>query len=156
MVFRIYQYVVERGEYDLVTEVKDDALSSVQGINVLALSDETSNLSPGETYLWQVELICDPSQPSGNLFAEAEIEVVEPLPALQQQLDGNNGETSDEFHQAIQYHEAGLWYDALGIALISQPTPELSELRRLLLESVSINSDESRDLNASPIHIFQR
>ena len=151
MVFRVYHYVSDRGEYDLITEVTEDAFKSSQGLNVFTLPEAVPPLSVGEVYLWQVELICDPSQPSGNLFAEAEIEVVEPASDIHSQLDGDN----NDLQQATVYHEAGLWYDALGITLMTPSVPDLSELRARLLESVSLNPDEAGALRESPIQVFQ-
>ena len=152
MVFRIYHYASDRGEYDLITEVTDDSFTSSQGLNVLELPASAPALAAAEVYLWQVELICDPSQPSGNLFAEAEIQLVELPSVLSQQLSTAN----DDFQQASLYHEAGFWHDALGITLTSPAVPELSELRSRLLEPIGANPDEANALRESPIQVFQQ
>ena len=152
MAFRIYRYARDRGDYDLITEVMDDAFQSAQGLNVLSLSESMPALLTDEIYLWQVELICDPSQPSGNLFAEAEIQVVRSPPALQQHLNT----VDDAAQQVTLYHEAGFWYDALGITLTTSSVSELSELRARLLESISLNPNEAKVLRESSIQVFQR
>ena len=151
MAFRVYHYASDRGEYDLITEVTGETFQSNQGLNVLELPDSAPALSAADIYLWQVELICDPSQPSGNLFAEAEIQLVELPPVLSQQL----GTASDDFQQASLYHEAGFWHDALGITLTAPAVPALSELRARLLEPIGANPDEASILRESPIQVFQ-
>ena len=152
MAFRVYHYASDRGEYDLITEVTGDSFESSQGINVFPLPASAPALAAEEIYLWQVELICNPSQPSGNLFAEAEIQVVEPPSDLHQQIDT----ASDDLQQASLYHAAGLWYDALGITLTAPAVPALLELRARLLEPVGANPDEASVLRESPIQVFQR
>jgi hypothetical protein len=65
-------------------------------------------LEIGKTYRWTVTIVCNPKQPSSNLFAQAWIERVS--------LPGSN-KFSEHTNQSIfcstKYAQAGIWYDAL-------------------------------------------
>lgn len=148
--FRLYKYDSVSDELELIAEVDD--LKSSPGIMVLSLSDSTHSLSVGEQYLWQVELICDPNRPSGNPYAEIEMEVIEVSADLNMALE----EVQEELKQAILYQKKNLFYDALSLVLIAEPTPELSELKRLLLEQVALDEAELTQLQSSSVHQVHR
>ncbi len=149
MEFRLYAQDANN-RYQLVKEVKDDQFKTSPGIMVLSLAQTTPELAIGR-YRWQVVLICDRSHPSGNLFAESELEVV-PLPAdLKTRLE----KTHDRASQASLYAQADFWYDALGTAIGSSNTglkdPQLSLLNKMML-----NNTEQQLLQNSAIHPIQR
>lgn len=148
MEFRLYKYNRLSQEAQLIAEIKDPNFKSSPGIMVLSFSNSMPKLSIGQRYLWQVELICDPLHPSGNPFAEAEIEVVEMQPDLKAQL----AKTKQASNQASLYYKAGLWYDALGIVLKQQDPTQLN----FLLDQVAINANERKKLRQSAIHHVQR
>lgn len=132
-----------------ITEIKGDPLKSSPGIMVLSLEDVATELAVGKRYRWQVELVCNPGRPSGNVFAQSEFEVVSLQPALKTQLD----HTQDPLAQANLFAQADLWYDALETTLepTSQQT-QLQRLRRSLLQQVAINTAEQQLLQNSEIH----
>ncbi|BAY28070.1 hypothetical protein NIES2100_78990 [Calothrix sp. NIES-2100] len=151
MEFRLYEQ--ENNRYKLLKEIKDDNFKTFPGIMLLSPSNSIPELTVGKRYRWQVELVCDPSRPSGNLFAESEIEVV-PIPAnLKKQVES----TSDRLTQAKLYAQANLWYDAFGEAFAS-PSDEigLKDLRVSLLDQVATDDAEKEVLRGSEIHSLQR
>lgn len=150
MEFRLYQYDRLKEEAVLVAEIKDPNFKSSPGIVVLSPSQSIPKLAVGKRYIWQVELICDPLRPSGNPFAEAEIEVVEIPPNLKAEL----AKTNEASKQAFLYSKAGLWYDALGIAL-TQQNANFAQLN-FLLDQVTTSAQEKEKLIKSRIHQIQR
>ncbi|MEG3863738.1 DUF928 domain-containing protein [Microcoleus sp. herbarium12] len=82
------------------------------GIMQFSLPPNLPQLSIGQSYKWQVVLICDPNSPSRNVVAAAEIQVVQPAASLQAQLAA-----AQTPQQRIDlYAGAGLWYDAIAEA----------------------------------------
>jgi hypothetical protein len=87
-------------------------MESQPGIMSVALPSNLSQLSIGQSYQWQVVLVCDPNVPSRNVVAAAEIQVVAPVASLQSQLAA-----AQTPQQRIDlYAQAGLWYDAIAEA----------------------------------------
>lgn len=156
MEFRLYRYDVARKESQLVKEIKDENFKSVPGIMVLSMSNPV--LSIGQTYLWQVELICDLNHPSGNPFAETEMKVVQMPPQLKTEIS----RSSDKFNQATLYSKADLWYDTLELVLTSEEDPRMRKLKFSLLEEVAtgeetaLREQENVELRRSAIHQVQR
>lgn len=149
--FRLYEQEADR--FKLVKEIKDDRLRSAPGIMVMSSAGAMPALTVGKRYRWQVELVCNPSRPSSNLFAEAAIDVIPLQAGLKNQL----AQTRDRSAQAKLYAQANLWYDVLKTAF-TPPTSatQLQALRRSLLESVAIDPAERQLLQASSIHAIQR
>ncbi len=84
-------------------------MESQPGIMSVALPANGPQLSIGQSYQWQVVLICDRNVPSRNVVAAAEIQVVGPAASLQTQLAA-----AQTPQQRIDlYAKAGLWYDAI-------------------------------------------
>lgn len=69
-------------------------------------------LSVGQKYVWQVILMCNPNETSEALVTKAEIEVVAPSKAIEQQLA-----IVKPTQKAKIYAASGLWYDAWAEAL---------------------------------------
>ena len=67
---------VDPADAELVIELAHEAFVSRPGIMTLALPESVPPLLPGETYWWQVEMQCDPADPSSNIFAEARLEIL--------------------------------------------------------------------------------
>ncbi len=87
-------------------------IESQSGIMSVALPSNLPQLSIGQSYQWQVVLVCDPNVPSRNVVATAEIQVVEAAAPLQTQLAA-----APTPQQRIDlYAQAGLWYDAIAEA----------------------------------------
>jgi hypothetical protein len=151
--FRLYEHDLTNGTFKLVKEIKDQGLKSSPGIMVLSLSESNPQLSTGKRYRWQIELVCNSSRPSSNLFAESELEVV-PMPLkLRTQLSA----TRDRLNQANIYASANLWYDALGTVLTqSSDSTSMRELRFSLLDTVAVDDIERGVLRKSAIYQIQR
>lgn len=144
--FRLYE--VEAGQFKLVKEVKGNDLKSTPGITVLQLAATDPELVVGKRYRWQVELVCNPGRPSGNLFAEAEVEVVRMQSDLKTQLL----QSDDRLKQAQLYVQIDLWHDAIEQVLVtSRQTDVWQNLRRSLLDRVALNDAERTLLQTSPI-----
>jgi hypothetical protein len=78
----------------------------------VSLPQNQPGLAIGQSYVWQVVLVCNPKAPSMNVVATANIAVVKPSAALQTQLAA-----AQTPQQRIDlYAESGLWYDALAEA----------------------------------------
>ncbi|MEH2421519.1 MAG: DUF928 domain-containing protein [Nostoc sp.] len=155
MEFRLYQYDPASKQSKLVKEIKDKNFKSSPGIMMLSLS--SPELLVGGRYLWQVELVCDANRPSGNPFATAAMKVV-----LKPDLNKRLSQTNNVLNKAILYNQADLWYNTLGIALISKDEPKLRELKISLLEQVANGSETGLEeqikveLTKSAIHQLQR
>ena len=104
-------------------------MQSQAGIMSLALRPNLPPLATGQTYQWQVVLVCDPNVPSRNVVATAEIQVVKPAASLQTQLAA----APTPQQRLDLYAESGLWYDALAEAVnVSQKTQNSTSLLELL------------------------
>lgn len=149
MEFRLYEQTALG--FQLVQEIKSDRLKSAPGIMVLPPDQTGPELTPGKTYRWQVELICNPDNPSGNVFAESELQVV----AIQPQFKSQLQQQRDRLKQAQLYAQANLWYDSLSVAFspVSHLT-ELQDLQRSLLNRVAINPSEQALLQHSKVYWF--
>ncbi len=150
--FRIYEQTGT--SYILIQEVKGDTFRSVPGIMTLPTLNGLPALSPGKRYRWQVELVCNPARPSGNLFAEAEVDVVPLTPALQRQLFAAKAvaPSATRLNQAQIYAQANLWYDALATTLPPyQDSRAVQDFRRTLLDRIAANPAERQWLHQSAI-----
>jgi len=93
-------------------------LPSQKGIMQHPLPKAETGLNVGETYLWQVALLCNPSSPDKDQVLRTEVEVVAAPAPLQASL----AKTSDRLQRANLYAEAGFWYDALAEARATDQT----------------------------------
>ncbi|XHX78724.1 MAG: DUF928 domain-containing protein [Stenomitos frigidus ULC029] len=151
LAFRLYEQNSDR--FVLVHAIKDDRLRSAPGIMVLSADDGLPELTVGKRYRWQVELVCNPSRPSSNLFAEAAIAVVPLQAGLKTQL----ARSRDHLDRAKLYAQANLWYDVLKTAFTPlRSTMRLQALRLSVLDQVALNPTERQLLQASSIHPIQR
>ncbi|MEM8806681.1 MAG: DUF928 domain-containing protein [Cyanobacteria bacterium P01_G01_bin.38] len=148
VVFRLYAYNTVDQTYQRLAETRNETAQA--GIVAFALPEETANLEVGQRYLWQIELVCDRNRPSGNLFAEAEFEVIAPSPALTQTL---STAMSDADKAAI-FTTQDLWYDALGITLTPySPADEaMNTLRSRLFSQVTETEIEQTQLEESAVY----
>jgi Domain of Unknown Function (DUF928) len=95
-------------------------MQSQPGIMSVALPSNLPQLSIGQSYKWQVVLVCDRNVPSRNVVATAEIQVVQPAASLQTQLAA-----APTPQQRIDlYAGAGLWYDAIAEARKASETSQ--------------------------------
>ncbi|MBD2121527.1 DUF928 domain-containing protein [Trichocoleus sp. FACHB-262] len=113
-------------------------MQSQPGIMSVALPSHLPQLTIGETYKWQVVLVCNPTVPSRNVIATAEIEVVEPAALLQTQLA--TAQTPQQ--RSDLYAEAGLWYDAIAAALKASETAQNQSIVLDLLDSLASSEAE--------------
>ena len=96
--------LLEPGKKPILTK----ELKPEPGIVALKLPQNAAPLEVGKTYRWTVTVVCNPSKPSRNLFAQAWIERV-PVPT-EVQLSNNTKDTS---FCSLNYARAGIWYNAL-------------------------------------------
>lgn len=106
--FRIYEYQ-EDSDVELFYSVELDDDASSPGIKLLSLPTSLPPLSLDHKYVWQVEVVCDPAHPSGNLFVEAELSRTA-LHTNQQEEITFSPSMTDNMESADQ---DDLWLDAL-------------------------------------------
>jgi len=116
MEFRLYKY----GSNNQPQLQNKWNLPSEFGIMTLSLPKNQPGLKQGERYLWQVAILCDFNHPSNDLVATAEVDVVE-MPRVAA-VEENTRKQVDVLASA------GLWYDALGVALKTGERDALTEL----------------------------
>ena len=119
-------------------ELYTTEMQSQPGIMSVALPSNLPQLSIGQSYLWQVALVCDPNDLSNNVVAVAEIQVVQPAASLQSQLAA-----AQTPQQRIDlYAEAGLWYDAIAEARKASETSQNQVAVLELLDALASSEAE--------------
>lgn len=146
-IFRLYQYDQAAQSYQLLVEQQSSAAQTEEGIMALPLTDEMATLELGEQYLWQVEVVCDRDRPSGNLFAEAEFEVVEPTAEMIEALAA----AATPAEKSAIFSAEQLWYDALAMTFSANSPQEMIVARRMFFEAVANSVNEQRVLESSPV-----
>ncbi len=131
---------------DKFTPLQTSRLESKKGIMQYSLPKEQANLAVGQTYLWQVALLCSPSDPSKDQLVRAAIEITAMPVLLQLALT----KTSDRLQRAKLYAESGFWYDALAEALAATQTKPftialLEDLVKLEAAETSDKAKQQRD-----------
>jgi hypothetical protein len=115
-------------------------MQSQPGMMQFSLPQDQPGLAIGQSYRWQVVLVCNPNIPSMNVVAAAEIAVVKPSSALQTQLAA-----AQTPQQRIDlYAESGLWYDAIAEASKASGTAQNQSAMLDLLNSLA--SSEAQPL----------
>lgn len=155
-VFRLYEYNSATQGYRLLVESQGTPVQGQPGIIAASLATEMATLAVGSRYLWQVGLVCDRNRPSGDLFAEAEFEVIAPTPTLTSQLT-NATTTADKASLLLN---EGFWYDALPLLLSNSsattPAPgRMPAIRQKLFEQVSFSATEQTQLENSTIYFIE-
>ena len=113
-------------------------MESQPGIMSVALPANGPQLSIGQSYQWQVVLVCDRNVPSRNVVATAEIQVVQPAASLQTQLAA-----AQTPQQRIDlYAEAGLWYDTIAEARKASGTSQSQASVLELLDALASSEAE--------------
>lgn len=127
-------------------------LSSSAGIMTHSLPTEVS-LVPGQTYVWQVAIICNPNSPSQSLVVNNRVKIVEVDPATTSQL--NNAE--NPVTKADVYAQSGLWYDALAeVALLEDPQAENATIKLISqLAATENNSVEPKNIETHQQNLKQ-
>ena len=117
-------------------------MQSQPGIMSVALPSNLPQLSIGQSYKWQVVLVCDRNVPSRNVVATAEIQVVAPAESLQTQLAA-----AQTPQQRIDlYAQAGLWYDAIAEARkVSETSQNQASVLELLDALASSEAEPLKD-----------
>lgn len=113
-------------------------LQSQAGIMQFSLPQSQPELAIGQTYRWQVVLVCDPRTPLTNVVAMAAIAVVKPSAALQTQLTA--AQTPQQ--RLDLYAESGLWYDALAEAFKASHTAQNSAPLLELLDALAASETQ--------------
>lgn len=127
MEFRLYKY----GDDNQLQLQNWWKMQSQFGVMTLSLPENQPSLELGQRYVWQVAVLCDFNHPSNDLVATAEVDVVE-IPSIIN-IKENAGKQVDVLA------EAGLWYDALGVAL---KTGERNTLTELLTDLAALEKPE--------------
>lgn len=110
--FSLYEYDSARNNFKPQPLVQENLVTAA-GVNAFKLPKTTPGLSKGKTYAWQVVLTCDMQSNSRNRWIRNPIQLTDLSASLKQKLSVVNTPS-----QKINlYAEAGLWYDALDVAL---------------------------------------
>lgn len=114
-------------------------MQSQPGTMQFTLPQDQLGLAIGQSYRWQVVLVCNPNVPSTNVVAASNIAVVKPSSTLQTQLAA--AQTSQR--RLDLYAESGLWYDA--IAEASKSSQSQSAVLDLLNSLATSEAQSSKD-----------
>lgn len=130
--FSLYEYDPTQNKFKTEPLVQEKLVNSV-GINSFKLPKDKSGLVKDKTYAWQVVLTCDVQSNSKNRWIRNPIQLIEPSASLQWKLSSVNAPS-----QKINlYAEAGLWYDALDIALTYDRNPSLKPAMLALISGLA-------------------
>ena len=112
------------------------------GIMTASLPKTQPPLEVGQKYYWQVKVKCKPNHPSSWLVTGADLEVVATSANLNEQLT----QAQDLSTKADLYADAGIWYDALAIALDNSNSDRID---LLLLENLAEIEAQEKGTNNS-------
>jgi hypothetical protein len=87
---------------------KSDIAVNRAGILSVSIPQNVS-LDVGKEYVWNLEVVCNPSRPAENWYIRAVIKRVPLKPELAQKLDEANSETE----KAVILANNRIWYDAI-------------------------------------------
>ena len=107
-----------------------------QGIMSVSLPETQPPLEAGQQYYWQVRVQCDPAHPTSWLIAEANLEVVATPADLASQL----AQAPNSIAKADIYADAGIWYEALAIAITNSNSDRMD--LQLLASLAEIEAQE--------------
>lgn len=139
MEFTIYEYIQEN-QYKKVYQTVKTTTSEIMSFT---LPNDQSPLKTNQIYVGQVTIFCEPNSPSTALSDLVYFEIINPSPALLNQLEN----ASNSLEKVNIYAEFGLWFDAMKEAIKLSPSEELGEagvtlIRELIpYEKVAINQD---------------
>ncbi|MBD2097704.1 DUF928 domain-containing protein [Trichocoleus sp. FACHB-591] len=95
---------------------------SKKGIMQYSLPNSEAGLKVGQTYLWQVALLCNPDSPDKDQVLRTDVEVV----AMPAALESSLAKTSDNSQRANLFAKFGFWYDAIAEALKDTKTKSVT------------------------------
>jgi hypothetical protein len=102
-------------------------LNAQAGIQALPLSQYKVKLEQDIEYEWSISLVCDPSNPSLNIFSTGRIKQIAPSAKLSQAL-----KTASSKQLPHLYAENGIWYDSLDeLSQSIQKKPSDKKLRKV-------------------------
>lgn len=130
------------------TSITNDA----SGVIAFQVPDtETTQLQVGETYQWEVSMICNPQNPFQDLVVRGWIERVEISSAMAAQLN-----QADQTEIIALYQNADLWYDALAAAVELRSKYNQNDAPWLkLLSSVGLEKLSQTSIIPSTVKINQ-
>lgn len=132
--FELY-HQSETGETLVAQDVIEAEFES--GYMAYTLPADVDELETGETYRWKVNLYCDRMPEQVGKWVEARIQIVEPTGAIS--LTQTATQPSHEI--ALNYAQAGFWYDALA-QVYGGETSEAIDLRHdLLLDLADLTAE---------------
>lgn len=91
--------------------ISEFALGDNPGVIKLSLP-ETVSLEVGKEYQWQLAIICNPDERSGDDYVRGDIQITELSLDLKNQLERE----SDPIARARLFAQAGIWHDTLELA----------------------------------------
>ena len=136
-------------EFHLYRYQSDGALEAVlinsigqsnQGYMAYTLPPDESDLTVGDTYLWQVVLYCDQNLEEIGRWTSADIEIVVP-PA-----DLAAAPPDGALSKAQAYARAGLWYDAMAQVHQATTREEQTFRQNLLLDLADLEAQPDQEM----------
>lgn len=169
LAFRIYRQSSQEAPKTLVVDLKHKDFISRQGIMSLSLPKTYPPLEPGETYIWQVVMQCEPDNSSSRVFAQSTLEIIAPLGPEQSAVDREHqtGEqhrdrTDERFnvddstivpmpHRYDSDIPATFHHDALNLWLRDRLHGHLTS-KRFSWEQLGMSAAEATELERSPVN----
>lgn len=74
--FRVFQYDPVTQQSQLVVELMNPFVQRVDNLSILDWPNSVPPLQANTQYIWQVEIVCEPNRPSGNIFADAPLKTL--------------------------------------------------------------------------------
>ncbi|MBD2207858.1 DUF928 domain-containing protein [Calothrix sp. FACHB-1219] len=109
--FSIYEYDAETGDKKgrYLQRITKTTQESLHGIMNVSLDKNKPGLIMEKQYIWQVTLICDETESSNSLIAQAVIETIPTPTNLEIQLS----KTKNRLERVQLFTKENLWYEAL-------------------------------------------
>ena len=123
--------LIERGVIEPIWE--SDVAVNQLGILTVSIPP-TVSLDVGKKYVWNLEIICNPSRRSESWYIRAVIKRVPLKPKLARKLD----EANSEFEKAVILANNGIWYNAIAISYHSRDEAKANSYFHQLLAQIDI------------------
>ncbi len=139
-----------RISFSLYTANQEELLQQVEYIDdtpeivSFTVSAEDVTLEPGQRYIWEVNLVCNPANDAYEQFFISEFDVILPSEDLAVAL----ATAQTPLEKAALYAESGYWYDALQAAL---SLPEGARFIQSLLSDLAATEAEPQSQYLSEI-----
>lgn len=113
---------------------KENLTVNRSGILLVSIPPSVS-LDVGKEYVWNLEVVCNPSRPSESWYFRAVITRVPLKPELAQKL----AEANSEIEKAVILASNGIWYDAIAISYHTRDEAKANSYFQQLLAQIGLS-----------------